>query len=995
MIPRVIFIRSGRGVVTACRGGRRRFGGGFLGGRAATVVLGLSVLVAAGVATFGSPAADDSLAEARVWQTQSFPLRTGWSAIYAQVDAGGASLDQLAGENPDLEEVWRWTPEHASLQFLDSPDRPADASGNWLMWKRGSGSANTLSRFAANAAYLVKLRAGATRFQWNVQGSPVPVFYNWKSDGMNLVGFSTRPQAPPNFADFFAPVPRFLSLEIPVYQYRGGDLGPANPLQILTLRNTLVRRGEAFWVRADNSARYYGPFEVQLSDRRGLVFGDRLSRYEVTLRNVSSKELRVTARILASEPAPAGAEPLATKNGSTPHPPALLIRGDLNPATFHHDYQVLAADTPRSWPLKERGEEGSEITLCLGMDWAGLAGAPGALNGGILRFADEDSGQAQYDLPLTARVPDVGGLWVGEAAITEVQEDLKSFRKSSDRGNVRASSAGDWALTWLKRAPEGGTPSDATDASKWQVVDGLYYRKVVKAYSGLTVGAVMPPPERDEQGRVLADPDTYWQARPLDPSFAFGCHYDPVRQAVVANAYQHVVSLVWKKAAGVTNPPSGTFPDTQSMTYEGALEGQALLPPDRAELSVAASFWNARPFGAPDAPLFGYDAASQTVTSRVDGTLTVTWLKATAEATMPEDAADAAKWVDADGQYYRKLDRDYVGITRGTLLAPPPTNEVGADLEVPAGYWQSRPFHPAYAAGYAFEAATAKPVANGLRDRLTLLWLRADDPQPSLGTSRTYTNFVEGAVLLPPALARVPVTAAHWEPHPTNAVPAKPSFEFAAASESRATTPDGRYIQTSGSQAWTSVPKAMPLRLILHAEPRSGGDHAVRLLQRVYFALDSTGRVVLATQPSALTVSNSSIRRLSSLHVPWTERNHPIPCAGGLRGSLSGEMVSGYSDPISNPFVHTYHPDHDNRDARFESVLGRGRESYSIRRAFTLLAVAVSEDFESRARGGDTLPAIYQERVRLEGGDGFAKEYQIRGGCLLRRIATTPTLLVP
>jgi hypothetical protein len=38
----------------------------------------------------------------------------------------------------------------------------------------------------------------------------------------------------------------------------------------------------------------------------------------------------------------------------------------------------------------------------------------------------------------------------------------------------------------------------------------------------------------------------------------------------------------------------------------------------------------------------------------------------------------------------------------------------------------------------------------------------------------------------------------------------------------------------------------------------------------------------------------------------------------------------------TNPFVHAYHPDHDNLDARFENLLDAGRESPAVQRNITL-----------------------------------------------------------
>jgi hypothetical protein len=65
----------------------------------------------------------------------------------------------------------------------------------------------------------------------------------------------------------------------------------------------------------------------------------------------------------------------------------------------------------------------------------------------------------------------------------------------------------------------------------------------------------------------------------------------------------------------------------------------------------------------------------------------------------------------------------------------------------------------------------------------------------------------------------------------------------------------------------------------------------------------------------------------------------------------------------TNPFVHTYHPDHDNLDARFEQQLGPGRESYNIARAITLNFQASLPGLNEPSWGSTTLGGSYTETI--------------------------------
>lgn len=193
---------------------------------------------------------------------------------------------------------------------------------------------------------------------------------------------------------------------------------------------------------------------------------------------------------------------------------------------------------------------------------------------------------------------------------------------------------------------------------------------------------------------------------------------------------------------------------------------------------------------------------------------------------------------------------------------------------------------------------------------------------------------------------------------------------------------------------------AYPLRLIVHNPAENSGGSAV-LLQRVYFGLDAGANPVVATRQSGLGPNTlSQARRLSATHLPWSEANPGWDFSGRLqRGGegIQAAVVTPYDAQASNPFLHTYHPDHDNLDARFEKQAPQGSESYRIERQIRLVAQRPAEDFRSRVSAGLTLTGAYSETIRLlglarAGGTFDTREFKVEGAFSLQRVTEIPTL---
>lgn len=356
------------------------------------------------------------------WITQTLSLKAGWNAVYLHVDASYATLDDLIGPGAPvltpIEEVWRWDPNLATAQFIDSPQEPLDSGSQWRSWKRASGGSSLLQRLTANIACLVYT---TTDYTWELKGRPVLPTYQWSSEGLNFFGFPTVAVNPPSFENFLADAPPLLQGEI--FRYPGGDLGANNPVRIFALRTTPVKRGEAYWLRSGESGevynRYYGPLEVSAAGSGDLAFGDSLSTFSFRLRNVSASPLTVSLALIASETPPAGQTPVTGV-------PPLLVRGSLSPTNLTHGYFPLPPGTNHVWTLAPAGQDGSDVQAVLGLDRAAITAGAGDLLAGVLQFT-ESSGRTRVDLGVSAKVASSAGLWVGAAAITQVSQYRQQY----------------------------------------------------------------------------------------------------------------------------------------------------------------------------------------------------------------------------------------------------------------------------------------------------------------------------------------------------------------------------------------------------------------------------------------------------------------------------------------------------------------------------------------------------------------------------------------
>ena len=187
-----------------------------------------------------------------------------------------------------------------------------------------------------------------------------------------------------------------------------------------------------------------------------------------------------------------------------------------------------------------------------------------------------------------------------------------------------------------------------------------------------------------------------------------------------------------------------------------------------------------------------------------------------------------------------------------------------------------------------------------------------------------------------------------------------------------------------------TVARPFPLRLIVHNSGTS-----VKLLQKIYHGVGSSSNIVLATKENLLLSAQlSEARRISSVHFPTSAGNIPWDFTGTLQqgGSLTALVPLSHDEQASNPFLHTYHPDHDNLDAQFTTELARGNESYGVTRQITLNLTAPENDFNSLTQGSQDLGGNYTETITFEARGSQTRQYNVLGNFTLKRISDIATL---
>jgi hypothetical protein len=413
------------------------------------------------------------------WQSTTYTLKSGWNSIYLHGDASYTTLETIFASQPAVQEVWRWNPNPTQVQFTTSPLIPSSGTAEWSTWVRG-GSANTLGQLMGQTAYLVKCSgAASSSYSVTIPQKIMPPSATWVRNGANLMGFPSLQNGSnnPTMASYFATFPAAIAANVKIYKYVGGDLGPANPLQVFSPATEKLDRNQAYWFDSEVVGNFYAPVEISLSNGSGIDFGRTGSTVTVRLLNRSAVVSTVTIAPVASSNAPTGQEAIT---GSVP-----LRRRVFNAAT------ASWTETDISSAFTEVIGPNAAIELTLGIDRTAMTGGSNAFYASMLRFTASSN---LYDimLPVTARKASLAGLWLGDAVVSGVESKTTGYTGTTtaqtyslryivhvdDAGNARVLSQ----VFVGQLAGESPQPGICTAESALSVADKASAQRIVAAH---------------------------------------------------------------------------------------------------------------------------------------------------------------------------------------------------------------------------------------------------------------------------------------------------------------------------------------------------------------------------------------------------------------------------------------------------------------------------------------------------------------------------------
>ena len=624
-------------------------------------------------------------------------------------------------------------------------------------------------------------------------------------------------------------------------------------------------------------------------------------------------------------------------------------------ASKNHNYSSLSGNANPVFNLAPANQPGSEVEIVLGLNRTAMTAPPGSLYAGILRLRDSLN-LSQQDIPVSGWVANTAGLWVGGAAVTLVGQYLKSYAKADNPAELQAAriAAFDFAnppgTVWAPRASvqawsavassaegnalvaavnPGGLFRSANYGVTWQSLNqSNTWRAIASSADGTRLVAV--PRDRIY---VSMNSGNHWTRRALSNDYsAVACSSDGSRMVATINGGGIVASSDFG-TNWLARPAAGTARAWSGIACSS--DGSRLVAVvNGGGIYTSADFgisWTLQSSAGTNLPW-------TSVASSADGSRLVAGASPGNLYTSTDFGVTWTLQAAAETHAWRGL----ASSGDGTRLVAVPKDKIYVSANS-GNHWVRRSNSNDWSSvATSLDGRRSVAVVNG-----GYIWTSAQTT--NYITVDTNSNLLIGA--------------------------------------------NKAYIVTGTNTTLAPVPRPVPLRLILH-DTGTGMD--VKLLQRVYFGQRYATNVVIATTESVLdTATLGSARRISAPHLPFSHTNTPWQQVSGamrLGSNLIFNVMLDYNDHTSNPFLHTFHPDHDNLKPDFRTVEPQGTESYAVVRQIALTFNPPADDFASLTAGSSTMTGTYSEIITISGRPGHSRQFRLSGTFALNRVSPIATL---
>lgn len=234
-----------------------------------------------------------TMARADARREQTIPIRTGWNAVFLEVQPDASKPSELFAGLP-VETVACFFPARRDAQYLRNPgDAPWREEG-WAVWhapSRPEAFLSNLHEIQAPRALLIRASAD---FLWKVTGAARATVIGWHPNTCTLTGLPVDSALVPTFAQFFSGSEAHQRLRI--FRLQSGvwklvrDPASERP-----------QSGEAYWIQTDGASDYQGPLRVKLPASGELDFDVHGGSFSLQFRNESpTSEARVRMETMSS-----------------------------------------------------------------------------------------------------------------------------------------------------------------------------------------------------------------------------------------------------------------------------------------------------------------------------------------------------------------------------------------------------------------------------------------------------------------------------------------------------------------------------------------------------------------------------------------------------------------------------------------------------------------------------------------------------------------------